>query len=71
MTFQNAIRDFVNLSSRFSDYWSMQFAWSCYVDGLAKDKQITEKQYSTWSNPCTPETFERWSNKWYGLRRAI
>ena len=68
MTFQKAVEDFVNCHNRFSDYWFMQECWSSYTDYLAKDGQITEKQRCNWGNPCTPETFKRWSNKWYGLR---
>jgi len=26
-------------------------AWNNYTDMLCKDRQITEKQYSTWCNP--------------------
>ena len=68
MTKNEAVREFVNMYNRFSDYYSMQLAWTCYTNCLAMDKLITEKQRSNWSNPCTPETFKRWSNKWYGLR---
>ena len=71
MTFQNAVRDFVNSSPCFTDYWSMQLAWSCFTDNLAMDNQITERQRCNWSNPCTPETFKKWSNKWYGLRSGV
>ena len=67
MTFKKAVEDFVNIHNRFTDYWSMQFAWSCFTDYLARDGQITEKQRCNWGNPCTPETFKRWNNKWYGL----
>lgn len=70
MTFQNAVKDFVNIHFRFTDYWQMQLSWSIYVDFLAKNNDITERQRCSWGNPCTPETFKRWCNKWYGLRSS-
>lgn len=68
MTFKDAVKQFAEENEPFGDYWSMQFAWSCFTDYLARDRQITERQRCNWDNPCTPETFKRWSNKWYGLR---
>ena len=68
MTFKKAVEDFVNIHFRFTDYWQMQLSWSIYVDFLAKNNDITERQCQNWRNPCTPETFKRWCNKWYGLR---
>ena len=67
MTFKEAVTDFVNIHNRFSDYWFMQECWECYKDSLARDNRITERQRYNWDNPCTPETFKRWNNKWYGL----
>lgn len=34
------------LRERKEDYCKVQFAWSCYIDGLCKDGQITQKQYN-------------------------
>ena len=67
MTFKKAVETFASIHNGFSDYWSMQFAWSCFTDGLCKDRVITQKQWQNWGNPCTPDTFKRWNNKWYGL----
>lgn len=33
------------------DYCKVQFAWSCFVDGLCKDGQITQNQYDNWTMP--------------------
>lgn len=33
------------LRARKEDYCKVQFEWSCYIDNLCKDGQITEKQY--------------------------
>lgn len=33
------------LRERKQDYCRVQFMWSCYIDGLYKDGEITEKQY--------------------------
>lgn len=70
MNKNDAIQGFVNNNERFSDYWSMQLAWTCHMDWLFSEHMITERQRQNWSNPCTPETFKRWSNKWYGLRSS-
>lgn len=67
----DVIKNFVKDHDRFSDYWSMQFAWQVYIDTLCKCHAITQRQYETWGNPCTPETFKRWSNRWYGLRSEV
>ena len=67
MTFKKAVETFASIHNGFSNYCAMQLAWSCFTDCLAKDGQITEKQRCNWGNPCTPETFKRWNNKWYGL----
>ena len=68
MTFKKAVEDFVNIYNRFSDYWQMQLCWASYVTALRCNNIITEHQCQNWGNPCTPETFKRWCNKWYGLR---
>ena len=67
MTFKQAVECFANYNEPFEDYWSMQQAWAFYVDNLCRQGSITIKQSNNWGNPCTPETFKRWSNKWYGL----
>ena len=33
------------LRERKKDYCRVQFIWLCYIDGLCKDGEITEKQY--------------------------
>ena len=33
------------LRERKQDYCRVQFIWLCYIDGLYKDGEITEKQY--------------------------
>lgn len=33
------------LKERREDYCKVQFAWSCYIDGLCKNGQITQAQY--------------------------
>ena len=71
MTFQNAVKDFVNTHNRFSDYWQMQLSWVMYVTALRSSNSITQYQSENWGNPCTPETFKKWSNKWYGLRSEV
>ena len=67
MTFKDAVRCFAEQNEPFGDYWSMQQAWGFYVDILCRQGSITIKQSNNWGNPCTPETFKRWNNKWYGL----
>lgn len=60
MTFRDAVRDFKS-SGSWDDYWAMQQDWEVYVDELARDGSISERQRDTWGNPCTPETFKRWN----------
>lgn len=33
------------LRERKADYCKVQFEWTCYIDSLCKDGQITQKQY--------------------------
>ncbi|MBO7731886.1 MAG: hypothetical protein J6S67_05020 [Methanobrevibacter sp.] len=66
MTFKQAKRDFINVSDSFNDYWEMQFAWSCYIDGLNRDGQITDKQLNNWGNPCTVRSFKRFNKGFKG-----
>lgn len=68
MNRNDAIQGFVFDNKPFTDYWSMQLAWTCHMDWLFSENMITERQRQNWGNPCTPETFERWCKKWYGLR---
>lgn len=55
MTYKEAVRDFermyVSLYINRVDYWTAQFEWSTYVDGLCKAGEITQKQYGTWATP--------------------
>ena len=67
MTFKQAVEWFAREHTPYGDYWSMQLDWSCFVDYLQRDGQITERQRQNWGNPCTPETFKRFNRKWYGL----
>lgn len=66
MTYKKALAVFLCANRPFSDYWEMQLAWSCYVDGLHRDGMITDRQARTWDNPCTPETFKRFNKKFEG-----
>lgn len=34
-----------------TDYLSVNFAWSCFIDSLCKDGKITLKQYENWGYP--------------------
>lgn len=66
MTFKQAVNDFISCApdGGWSDYWSMQQDWSFYVDGLCRDGVITRRQAEDiWTNPCTPETFDRWQKR--------
>lgn len=62
-TFRNAVNTFKSEYGRFNDYWEMQQAWEMFKDGLARDGEITQKQFDSWGNPCTPESFNRWNGK--------
>lgn len=33
------------------DYCTAQYNWSCFVDSLLKNGQITDKQFNNWGNP--------------------
>ena len=71
MTFKQAVTQFMSYGVRYSDYWELKFDWSCYKDCLARDNQITERQRTNWGNPCTPETFKRFMQKWFGKVRVL
>lgn len=55
MTYIKAVADFKrvykDLWENHVDYWTAFEAWSTYIDSLCKDRQITQKQYNTWSTP--------------------
>ena len=55
MTKAEAVRDFKSTYSSLyinkADYWTAQFAWSCYTDYLCKGGKITNQQFATWSTP--------------------
>lgn len=34
------------------DYCERQLAWNCFIDGLCKYGEITQKQYDNWGNPA-------------------
>ena len=57
MTYKDAVKQFrnqfIDLWERQVDYWTAQETWSCWVDGLCKDGQITQRQYDTWRTPFT------------------
>ena len=71
MTKQQAIKDFVSfaLPNGWGDYWAMQVDWSAFIDGLCKDGAITQRQFDRWGNPCTPESFDRWQRRQFGMAR--
>ena len=66
MTKPQAVKLFTDYNKPFHDYWTMQLAWSCFVDGLERDGHISMKQQANWDNPCTPETFKRFNKKFKG-----
>ena len=52
MTYKDAVREFKQaLPNGEYDYWTLQFEWSTYTDGLCKAGEITQKQWSTWATP--------------------
>lgn len=67
MTFKDVVKYFAEVNKPFHDYWSMQLAWTQFIDDLKMSDAITEKQRNNWDKPCTPETFKRFNQKWYGL----
>ena len=67
MTKTQAVEYFVSVNKPFHDYWAMMLAWEQFIDDLKMSDSITERQRDNWENPCTPETFKRFNNKWYGL----
>lgn len=64
-TFKQGVDEFIGAAPEggWSDYWAMQQDWEFYKDSLCRDGVITQKQADSWSNPCTPETFDRWQKR--------
>ena len=36
-----------------ADRLAVQFEWSCFIDSLCRDGEITMKQYESWTFPWT------------------
>lgn len=66
MTKKQALNLFTEIHKPFNDYWAMQLRWEGFTDFLCADGRVTEKQRSTWGNPCTPETFKNFNKKFKG-----
>lgn len=64
-TFKQGVDEFIGAAPEggWSDYWAMQQDWKFYKDSLCRDGVITQKQADSWSNPCTPDTFDRWQKR--------
>lgn len=64
-TFKQGVDEFIGAAPEggWSDYWAMQQDWEFYKDSLCRDGVITQKQADSWSNPCTPDTFDRWQKR--------
>lgn len=64
-TFKQGVDEFIGAAPEggWSDYWAMQQDWEFYTDSLCRDGVITQKQADSWSNPCTPDTFDRWQKR--------
>lgn len=72
MTFKDAVKNFMNKSYPFRDYWEMQLSWSSYTTSLMKDGLITDKQYFIWGNPCRPENFPQFNLKlWNSIYKRV
>lgn len=63
MTFKDAVKGFSEMNEPFDNYCEMQQQWAVWIDLLCKQGTITQRQFSTWSNPCTPKTFKRFNKK--------
>ena len=33
------------------DWWEVQYNWSCFIDALCKNGNITQEQYHNWTFP--------------------
>lgn len=54
MTKQEAVKMFKEHNPELikdTDRCKKQFAWTCFIDMLCKDGEITQQQYATWGNP--------------------
>ena len=54
MTYKDAVKEFKQYCmtpNQFYDYGHAFEMWSIFVDGLCKDKQITDRQWNTWRTP--------------------
>lgn len=71
-TFKQGVDEFIGAAPEggWSDYWAMQQDWEFYKDSLCRDGVITQKQADSWSNPCTPDTFDRWQKRNGLVRRG-
>ena len=71
-TFKQGVDEFIGCAPEggWSDYWAMQQDWEFYKDSLCRDGVITQKQADSWSNPCTPDTFDRWQKRNGLVRRG-
>lgn len=67
MTKSQAVKMFTEIFEPFPEYWAMQMGWTSFIDVLCAVGSITEKQCSTWGNPCTPETFKNFNKKFKGV----
>lgn len=69
ITKRQAIQMFVEAKDTpWGDYWEMQLSWAAFKDSLHRDGQISDAQCGNWLNPCTPETFKKWSRKIFGSK---
>lgn len=71
-TVKQGVDEFIGAAPEggWSDYWAMQQDWEFYKDSLCRDGVITQKQADSWSNPCTPDTFDRWQKRNGLVRRG-
>ena len=57
MSYQQVLDEFTAGGKPWDDYWSMQYDWTAFVDGLERDDLVDYNEARWWDNPCTPETF--------------
>jgi len=50
MTKKQALEQFKEFGIK-SDKTALREAWNNYTDALSKNREITRKQYDTWTNP--------------------
>lgn len=62
MSYQQVLDEFTAGGKPWDDYWSMQYDWTAFVDGLERDDLVDYNEARWWDNPCTPETFREWKN---------